>query len=168
MFESLYYRLLSHYKSTLKRYHNTHIIKEIKGKLVKLIDSSTISLCLAMFNWAYFRTAKGGIKLHTSWDYNLMIPDVVNITEAKATSSLNFFLAYPFVPGQQYSETTFLGDTATKVSVPAGTFECIQTKSEVANPEGTIMSMNWCKGVGLIKYQISPNQTWELINYHHN
>jgi len=36
-----------------------------------------------MFNWAYFRTAKGGIKLHTSWDYNLMIPDVVNITEAK-------------------------------------------------------------------------------------
>jgi hypothetical protein len=83
VFESLYYRLLSHYKSTLKRHHNTHIIKEIKGKVVKLIDSSTISLCLAMFNWAYFRTAKGGVKLHTSWDYNLMIPDVVNITEAK-------------------------------------------------------------------------------------
>ncbi len=51
--------------------------------MVKLIDSSTISLCLAMFDWAEFRTAKGGIKLHTSWDYNLMIPDVVNITEAK-------------------------------------------------------------------------------------
>ena len=36
-----------------------------------------------MFDWAEFRTAKGGIKLHTSWDYNLMIPDIVNITEAK-------------------------------------------------------------------------------------
>jgi len=36
-----------------------------------------------MFDWAEFLTAKGGIKLHTSWDYNLMIPDVVNITEAK-------------------------------------------------------------------------------------
>lgn len=36
-----------------------------------------------MFDWAEFRTAKGGIKLHTSWDYNLMIPEVVNITEAK-------------------------------------------------------------------------------------
>ncbi len=83
VFESLYYRLLSHYKSVLKEHHNTHIIKEIKGKVVKLIDSSTISLCLAMFDWAEFRTAKGGIKLHTSWDYNLMIPDVVNITEAK-------------------------------------------------------------------------------------
>ena len=83
VFESLYYRLLSHYKSVLKQHHNTHIIKEIKGKVIKLIDSSTISLCLAMFDWAEFRTAKGGIKLHTSWDYNLMIPDVVNITEAK-------------------------------------------------------------------------------------
>lgn len=83
VFESLYYRLLSHYKSTLKHHHNEHIIKEIKGKVVKLIDSSTISLCLAMFDWAEFRTAKGGIKLHTSWDYNLMIPEVVNITEAK-------------------------------------------------------------------------------------
>ena len=83
VFESLYYRLLSHYKSVLKQHHNVHIIKEIKGKVIKLIDSSTISLCLAMFDWAEFRTAKGGIKLHTSWDYNLMIPDVVNITEAK-------------------------------------------------------------------------------------
>jgi hypothetical protein len=83
VFESLYYRLLSHYKSVLKQHLNTHIIEEIKGKVVKLIDSSTISLCLAMFDRAAFRTAKGGIKLHTSWDYNLMIPDVVNITEAK-------------------------------------------------------------------------------------
>jgi len=83
VFESLYYRLLTHYKSVLKQHHNTRIIEEIKGKVVKLIDSSTISLCLAMFDWAEFRTAKGGIKLHTSWDYNLMIPDVVNITESK-------------------------------------------------------------------------------------
>jgi hypothetical protein len=83
VFESLYYRLLSHCKSVLKQHHNTHIIKEINGKVIELIDSSTISLCLAMFDWAEFHAAKGGIKLHTSWDYNLMIPDVVNITEAK-------------------------------------------------------------------------------------
>ena len=36
-----------------------------------------------MFDWAKFQTAAGGIKLHTSWDYNLMIPDVVNVTETK-------------------------------------------------------------------------------------
>ena len=83
VFESLYYRLLSHYKTVLKKYHNTHIIKEIKNKSIKLIDSSVISLCLSMFNWAEFRTAKGGIKLHTVWDDTLMIPEIVNISEAK-------------------------------------------------------------------------------------
>ena len=83
VFESLYNRLLSHYKSVLKKHHDIHTIEEIKGKTVKLIDSSTISLCLSMYDWAEFRTAKGGIKLHTSWDAHMMIPEVVNITEAK-------------------------------------------------------------------------------------
>ncbi len=55
VFESLYNRLLSHYKSVLKKHHDTHIIEEIKGKVVKLIDSSTISLCLSMYDWAEFR-----------------------------------------------------------------------------------------------------------------
>jgi hypothetical protein len=83
VFESLYYRVLSHYKTVLKKHHNAHIIKEIKDKSIKLIDSSVISLCLSMFNWAKFRTAKGGIKLHTAWDDTLMIPEGVNISEAK-------------------------------------------------------------------------------------
>jgi hypothetical protein len=36
-----------------------------------------------MFDWAKFRTAKGGLKIHACWDDNLQIPDLVNITEAK-------------------------------------------------------------------------------------
>jgi hypothetical protein len=40
-----------------------------------------------MFDWAKFRTAKGGIKIHTCWDDAMMIPDVVNITEAKLHDS---------------------------------------------------------------------------------
>ena len=83
VFESLYYRLLSHYKTVLKKHHNINVIKEIKNKSIKLIDSSVISLCLSMFDWAEFRTAKGGIKLHTAWDDTLMIPEIVNISEAK-------------------------------------------------------------------------------------
>jgi len=83
VFESLYNRLLSHYKSVLKKHHNTHIIEQVKNKTIKLVDSSTISLCLSMYDWAEFRTAKGGIKLHTSWDAHMMIPEVVNITKAK-------------------------------------------------------------------------------------
>ena len=83
VFESLYYSLLSHYKTVLKKQHNAHVIKEIEDKSIKLIDSSVISLCLSMFDWAKFRTAKGGIKLHTVWDDSLMIPEIVNISEAR-------------------------------------------------------------------------------------
>lgn len=83
VFEALYYRLLSHYSTVLTKHHQSHIIQEIKDKTIKLIDSTTISLCLSMFDWAKFRTAKGGIKIHTCWDDTMMIPDVVNRTQAK-------------------------------------------------------------------------------------
>lgn len=83
VFESLYYRLLSYYKETLKSKHQSHIIEEIKNHTIKLIDSTTISLCLSLFNWAKFRTAKGGLKIHTVWDDQLGLPDMVNISEAK-------------------------------------------------------------------------------------
>ena len=83
VFESLYYKLLNHYQRVLTTHHKGHIIEEIKNQRIKLIDSSTISLCLSMFDWAKYRTAKGGIKIHTCWDDTLMLPDVVNITEAK-------------------------------------------------------------------------------------
>jgi hypothetical protein len=83
VFETLYYRLLSHYKTALSKEHLSHVIEEIKGRNIKLIDSTLVSLCLSMFDWAKFRTAKGGIKIHTCWDDALMIPDLVNITIAK-------------------------------------------------------------------------------------
>ena len=83
VFESLYYKVLSHYERVLKSKSERSIIAEIKDQTIKLIDSTTISLCLNMFDWAKFRTAKGGLKIHTSWDDNLQIPDLVNITEAK-------------------------------------------------------------------------------------
>lgn len=82
VFESLYHKLLTHYERLLSTQHKSHIIKEIKEHKIKLIDSTTISLCLSMFDWAKYRTAKGGIKIHTCWDDTLMVPDIVNITEA--------------------------------------------------------------------------------------
>lgn len=83
VFESLYHKLLNHYQGLLSKHHKSEVIAQLKGRTIKLIDSTTIGLCLSMFNWAKFRTAKGGIKIHTCLDNHLMIPDVVNITEAK-------------------------------------------------------------------------------------
>ena len=83
VYETLYYRLLSYYKETLKHKHQSYVIEEIKNHTIKLIDSTTISLCLSLFNWAKFRTAKGGLKIHTAWDDQLGLPDMINITEAR-------------------------------------------------------------------------------------
>lgn len=87
VYEALYYKLLKHYDKVLKNDNYRTIIQEIKDHSIKLIDSTTISLCLSMFNWAKFRTAKGGLKIHTCWDDSLQIPDLINITEAKTHDS---------------------------------------------------------------------------------
>ncbi len=90
VFESLYYKLLKYYEQLLRAKHRENMMEEIKGKVIKLIDSTTISLCLSLFNWAKFRTAKGGIKIHTCWDDAMMIPDLINITPAAVHDSKGF------------------------------------------------------------------------------
>ena len=87
VFESLYYSLLRHYEGVLSKKHQRSVITEIKNKTIKIIDSTTISLCLSLFDWAKFRTAKGGLKIHTCWDDALMIPDLINITDAQTHDS---------------------------------------------------------------------------------
>lgn len=82
VFESLYFSLLSYHKQALKKRYMSHVIEEIKGRTVKLIDSTTISLCLTLFDWAKFRTAKGGLKIHTVWDDLIGLPTMINISEA--------------------------------------------------------------------------------------
>jgi len=52
-----------------------------KNKLLSF-DSSTISLCLALFEWAKFRRAKGGVKVHVLLDHDQYMPSFVYITGA--------------------------------------------------------------------------------------
>ena len=53
-----------------------------KNKLLSL-DSTTVSLCLALFPWAKFRRAKGGVKAHVLLDRDDYLPAYVPIAEAK-------------------------------------------------------------------------------------
>jgi hypothetical protein len=172
VFESLYNRLLSHYKSVLKQHHNARIIKEIKGKVVKLVDSSTISLCLTMFDWAEFRTAKGGIKLHTSWDANLMIPEVVNITEAKVHDRYGLKqLIYPkdtiIVEDRGYFDFTLMLDrikaknvfvTRIKTNTKYATIEELElpdgTDQNILKDEIIILNSNKAKKVGISEHKL--------------
>jgi hypothetical protein len=55
-----------------------------KNKLVSL-DSSTIDLCLAIFDWARFRRTKGAVKLHLLLDHDGYLPEFAIISDGKAT-----------------------------------------------------------------------------------
>jgi uncharacterized protein (UPF0248 family) len=82
VFELLYKELLKHYRAVYIRTPEYKVIDEIKGKNIKLIDATVMGVCLNLFSWAKFRTAKGGIKAHVSLDEATMLPEMVNITEA--------------------------------------------------------------------------------------
>ncbi len=54
---------------------------ELNGKFYAF-DSTTIDLCMSLFEWARFRSTKSGIKVHTQLDVVTQIPVSFNITEA--------------------------------------------------------------------------------------
>ena len=64
-------------------------------------DSTTIDLCLTLFDWAKFRRAKGGIKVHTLFDIVTGIPTFVYITEAKV-NDVNAMDEIPYQAGSFY------------------------------------------------------------------
>jgi hypothetical protein len=66
---------------------------------LRAIDSTTVDLCLTLFDWAHFRTEKGAIKLHTSFNVRSQIPDLIELTDGKGhdipTAKRIDFAQYP-------------------------------------------------------------------------
>jgi hypothetical protein len=50
---------------------------------VYALDSSTIDLCLSLFDWAPFRSTKAAVKLHTLLDLRGSIPTFIHISDGK-------------------------------------------------------------------------------------
>ena len=80
MFREFYFMLLSelHKRGYLRRKK----FKRIKRKIY-MLDSTVISLCLKVFDWAKYRQEKGAIKLHTLLDYDGCLPSYLFMTEGK-------------------------------------------------------------------------------------
>lgn len=77
IYESLFYAMLEKCQDLTPR-RQFSFQNELRA-----IDSTTIDLCLSLFSWAQFRTAKGAIKLHTSFNVRSQIPDCVELTNGK-------------------------------------------------------------------------------------
>jgi hypothetical protein len=68
-----------------------------KNKLMSM-DSSTIDLCLEIFDWAKFRQTKGAIKLHLLLDHDGYLPSFAIITEGNV-SDIKVARQFHFDPG---------------------------------------------------------------------
>lgn len=68
---------------------------------VYAFDSSTITLCLSVFEWATFRKTKAAIKLHTLLALQGNIPSFIHITDGKV-SDVKVLDVLPIEPGAIY------------------------------------------------------------------
>lgn len=68
---------------------------------VYAFDSTTIDLCLKLFDWARFRNHKGGIKVHTLYDVETLVPAFIHVTEAKV-NDVNAMDVIPYETGSFY------------------------------------------------------------------
>jgi len=81
LFEELFFTALARFREQQGLGTRKHKFR-FKNKLLSL-DSTTIPLCLALFPWAKFRRAKGGVKAHVLLDHDDYLPAYVLLTEAK-------------------------------------------------------------------------------------
>ena len=68
---------------------------------VYAFDATTIDLCLSVYPWAPFRSAKAAIKLHTLLDLRGAIPSFIHITDGK-THEINILDDLIIEPGAYY------------------------------------------------------------------
>lgn len=75
-------------------------IFEIEGHIYAF-DSTTIDLCLSVFEWAKFRKHKGGVKMHTLYNVEAQVPAFVHITPANVHDT-KAMPEIPYEPGSHY------------------------------------------------------------------
>jgi hypothetical protein len=77
VFEKLFYEILTHCKevSATKEFSFSNPLYSL--------DSTTIRLCLSLFDWAKYTKTKGALKLHTLLDNGTMMPEVVVSSDGK-------------------------------------------------------------------------------------
>jgi hypothetical protein len=80
----------------------------IKARIL-LLDSTTISLCLSLFDWARYKTAKGAVKMHTLLDFEQNLPLYANITDGK-TADNKGASSIPLIKGSVIVEDRFYND----------------------------------------------------------
>jgi len=77
IFERLFYALLAQCKDITPERTFTF------DNPLYALDATTITLCLSLFDWAYYSHEKGAIKIHTVINNRTTMPEVLTVTDGK-------------------------------------------------------------------------------------
>lgn len=80
LYKEVFYRVMGRLRGEISN-GGKHKFR-FKNRLLSF-DTSTIELCLSMYDWAKFRRTKGAIKLHLLLDHAGYLPEYVHITDGK-------------------------------------------------------------------------------------
>ncbi|MBK8576541.1 MAG: DUF4372 domain-containing protein [Elusimicrobia bacterium] len=127
------------------------------------IDSTVISLCLSLFPWARYRTAKGGLKLHYQLDYAGHIPSLMVITEGRES---DISVAKKDIPIEADSIYCFAATTIAEIYKARWQIEAffkwikqnLKIKTFLGTTENAVLSQIWVAMIyylllAYIKYQ---------------
>jgi hypothetical protein len=107
LFKEYYFELLQ----SLGQHRRFKQVKfKIKSKIF-LLDATTISLSLSLFDWAKYKTAKGAVKMHTLLDFDGNLPAYVNITNGKTADNKGAY-EIPLLKGSVIVADRFYNDFA--------------------------------------------------------
>ena len=105
LFKEYYFELLQ----SLGQHPRFKQVKfRIKSKIF-LLDSTTISLCLSLFDWAKYKRAKGAVKMHTLLDFDGNLPAYINITNGKTADNKGAY-EIPLLKGSVIVADRFYND----------------------------------------------------------
>lgn len=105
LFRAYYYHLLG---SLGQQVGFKRVKFKIKTKIF-LLDATTISLCLSIFDWAKYKVAKGAVKMHTLLDFDANLPAYVNITDGKTADNKGAY-EIPLLKGSVIVADRFYND----------------------------------------------------------
>ena len=123
-----------YYYSLLKGLGQQAQMKRVKFRIrskIFLLDSTTISLCLSLFDWAKYKTAKGAVKMHTLLDYDGNLPAYVNITNGKTADNKGAY-DVPLLKGSVIVADRFYNDfSLLNVWDSSGVFFVVRHKENI-------------------------------------
>jgi hypothetical protein len=95
LFKDYYFKVLDHIEQKFSPMRKE--LAKLRRKLY-ILDATILPLCLNMFEWARYRSAKGAAKIHLVLDYDGCLPVFANITDGK-THEVNIARTLEFPEG---------------------------------------------------------------------